>query len=410
MSLFSTSQFASAAASGSDWRDTSKAVLEKLESVRTPGHAFNFGFLYISDHLAADAVSILNLFKSVLHIENWVGGVAIGVCGNGESFVDMPAISALIGRFEPGSFKTFSQGATGAGEEHALEPWLADNDPMLVFVHGNGDAQTDPAMDLRALEGLTGGFMVGGLVSSRHERVHFAGDVAGNGFSGAAFSMNVPVASMLSQGCRPVGGLHTITRCDGQTIYDMDSQKALEVFEEDLRQMAMKKIDKDPNLVLVDEAALYDPSALPEEFQFLFKGEVHAALPISESDQKDYLVRNIRSVDSDGGSMTIAHHVMNGERIMFVQRDQESVYSDLSTCLLELRHRVERDNGSFAPKGAVYISCVARAPDRFDEDSRDEMRLVREVIGDVPLTGFYAAGEICKARLYGYTGILILFL
>ena len=64
MSLYTSSQFAAASATGTDWRDTSKAVLEKLEEVRTDGHQFNFGFLYITDHLADDAQSILNLFKS----------------------------------------------------------------------------------------------------------------------------------------------------------------------------------------------------------------------------------------------------------------------------------------------------------------------------------------------------------
>ena len=104
MSLFTSSSFASAAASGTDWRDTAKTVLEMLEEAKTPGHDFNFGFLYISDHLSEDAVSILNLFKSVLNIENWVGEIGLGIAGCGERFVDQPAISAMIGHFDEEDF------------------------------------------------------------------------------------------------------------------------------------------------------------------------------------------------------------------------------------------------------------------------------------------------------------------
>jgi small ligand-binding sensory domain FIST len=39
-----------------------------------------------------------------------------------------------------------------------------------------------------------------------------------------------------------------------------------------------------------------------------------------------------------------------------------------------------------------------------------EMRLIRDELGDFPLAGFFANGEISHDRLYGYTGVLLLFL
>ena len=61
------------------------------------------------------------------------------------------------------------------------------------------------------------------------------------------------------------------------------------------------------------------------------------------------------------------------------------------------------------PKGGVYVSCVARGPNLFGKDS-EELKMIREVLGDFPLAGFYANGEISNNRLYGYTGVLTLFL
>ena len=106
----------------------------------------------------------------------------------------------------------------------------------------------------------------------------------------------------------------------------------------------------------------------------------------------------------------IAQHVSTGDRLMFVHRDHESVYSDLSASLLALRERVKKQTGTFEPKGALYVSCVARAFSEFEGEHKNELALIHDIIGDVPLTGFYAGGEINKARLYGYTGILTLFL
>jgi small ligand-binding sensory domain FIST len=34
---------------------------------------------------------------------------------------------------------------------------------------------------------------------------------------------------------------------------------------------------------------------------------------------------------------------------------------------------------------------------------------VRRALGDVPLVGFFAGGEIAHQQLYGYTGVLTVF-
>lgn len=411
MAVFTSSQFASCAAQGADWREAAKTVLEQLEDLNTADNGFNFGFLFISDLLAEDAESILNLFKSVLHIENWVGGVGIGLCGSGERFIDVPAISAMVGRFDEDEFTLFPPINTEPeAMENILKPWLETHEPMLVMAMGDPMSDEDPAHILKTLETTCNGFMVGGLTSSRQSHTQFSRDLFEGGVCGAVFSSAIPVASTLSQGCSVIGDVHTITRCDGHDVMELDECPALEVFEKDLRSMVIEKTNIDPDTVLVDESVLDDPHALPEEFHTLIKGEVHAALPVSESDGQDFLVRNIIGIQNENGAMMISQHVSNGDRLLFVHRDHQSVYEDLSMKLMDLRKRVSEDTGAFEPKGALYISCVARAFNEFDADHADEMALIREIIGEVPLCGFYAGGEISKGRLYGYTGILTLFL
>jgi small ligand-binding sensory domain FIST len=38
-----------------------------------------------------------------------------------------------------------------------------------------------------------------------------------------------------------------------------------------------------------------------------------------------------------------------------------------------------------------------------------ELKQIQAALGDVPIVGFYANGEISQDRLYGYTGVLTLF-
>ena len=39
----------------------------------------------------------------------------------------------------------------------------------------------------------------------------------------------------------------------------------------------------------------------------------------------------------------------------------------------------------------------------------EEARFIHAMLGDFPLVGFFANGEIHKSMLYGFTGVLTLF-
>lgn len=423
MSLTTSSHFASAIAAGTDWRDTSKIVLGELQRALKPGHKFTLGFVYVSDYLAQDVGSIVNLFRSVLGIEQWTGCVGIGVCGAGEEYFDRPAVAAMVGEFPKESFCLFPPVRLEPGEaDNVLAEWMKGQSPMLVLAHGDPTGIEEPARILQKLDGLTGGFLMGGVSTSRikyaqvarsktSDSVHYEG-----GVSGVAFSADIAVASGLSQGCKPVGPPRRITRGEGHSIRELDGQSAVLAFEDDMRGMVLNKIGRDPNEIMLDVRAGDGLEAVPEELQSLFQGEMHVAFPVSESDQADYLVRNIIGMDDEEGIVQVSEPVEMGERVLFVYRDDETVRADLSRMLVELRQRVERDQGVFAPKAALYVSCLARAQCDFQqggikpEGATGEMALIREVIGDIPLAGFYAGGEIMAARLYGYTGVLTLFL
>ena len=59
--------------------------------------------------------------------------------------------------------------------------------------------------------------------------------------------------------------------------------------------------------------------------------------------------------------------------------------------------------------GALYVSCSGRGGPHFGGPSA-ELQLVRHALGDVPLVGFFANGEIARHHLYGYAAVLTVFL
>jgi small ligand-binding sensory domain FIST len=59
-------------------------------------------------------------------------------------------------------------------------------------------------------------------------------------------------------------------------------------------------------------------------------------------------------------------------------------------------------------RGGIYISCAARGPNQFSPPER-ETDIIRQTLGDFPIAGFFANGEISRNQVYAYTGVLALF-
>ena len=386
-------------------------MLEQLEHIKEDKRNFNFGFLYISDHMAEDTMSIFNLFRSVLRIDSWVGSIGVGVIGHDAIHVDDPGISVMLAAFPDDGFCIFpaqdpaksAEGKTAFSEE-IVTGWLGEYNPVLTVVHADPTGNHDIKNTLEKLEQGTNSFIVGGLTTSRAQHYQIAGSIYHNALSGVFFADTVPVSTGQSQGCVPIGGFHTVTRADVRTILELNDMRAIDVLQNDLSGAVQKDF-------IMPLATIKRSDDIPDEYKSLFTGRIHAALPVAQSDQQDFMVRNITGIDADEGSISITEPVSTGDRILFVERSQEAVASGLSRMLVNLRKRVQAERGSFEPKGALYVSCIGRNfATKPGTQDHTEITLIKDIIGDIPLTGFYAGGEINNARLYGYTGVLTLFL
>lgn len=354
-----------------DWHHAMEACLEQIG----PGGG-SLGFLYATDYFAADLAPMLAACKQATGVEHWVGTVGMGVLASGREYVDEPAVAAMVADFDAGSFRVFDA-LKSADDLAAASLRCESGESNFAVVHADPTNGEIAALVSGLASKVESGFLVGGLTSSRKSNPQIANRVTEGGLSGVVFTEEVAVATRLTQGCSPIGPKHSITECQRNIILSIDGRPALDVLREDLG----------------------------ERFKDLSRigGHVFVGLPIRGSDTGDYLVRNLLGIDPQSKLIAIGELIQPGQQVMFCRRDLDSAAEDMNRMLESIK------KGLFGkPRGGIYYSCLGRGPNLFGSQS-EEMGLIRDALGDFPLVGFFCNGEISHNRLYGYTGVLTLF-
>lgn len=364
--------FRYAHAAADSWRDAAQSCLAQL------GHGpANLAFLYVSDALADHMGDILALFRQATGIRHWVGAAGIGICATGQEYLDQPAIVVMAGRFEDGSFNVFS----GIGDENDIDASLlqcGSAPANFAIVHAD---PRNPGVGMLVsvlAQRVESGFLVGGLTSSRRRNIQIADEIVEGGVSGVSFSDGITIATRLTQGCSPIGPRRVITACQRNVIISLDGRPALEVFREDIGEVLARDLNR-------------------------VGGYIFAGLPITGSDTGDYLVRNLVGIDPVNNLIAIGDVVEPGASVMFCRRDRDTARADMARMLESIRQGLYS-----TPRGGVYYSCLGRGAGLFGPDS-EELKMIREALGEFPLVGLFCNGEISHNRLYGYTGVLTLF-
>ncbi len=369
-----TDYFASGHAASLSWRSAAESALAQCGAgVR----GATLGFVYATDAFAEDYADIVDFLRRRTGIAHWVGTIGLEICASGREYLNKPALAIMCCSYGEDAFRVFSGLRTPRDVARGALRW---DGAAASFAVVHADPSTSSLTSLiRELAGRTQtGFVVGGLTSSRTRVVQYADGLTEGGVSGVAFSDQVAVATRLTQGCSPVGLEHVVTDARHNILISLDGRPALDVFREDIG----RELGANLNLVA---------------------GRIFAGLPIEGSDTGDYVVRNLVGLDTAHKLVAIGENVKPGRRVMFCRRDRGTASDDLDRMLTSIRSGLYRE-----PKGAVYFSCLGRGASLFGENS-EELRIIGDRLGEVPLVGFFCNGEISHNRLYGYTGVLTLF-
>ena len=415
------------------WPMAAALVLAQLRAqmaLHGYANAPTLALLYITDHYAGVAQDILDHLAAELPlVTDWSGTVGIGIVSNNVEYWDEPAMAVMLLELPSDQYRVFS-GVAPLGLGFEAHTALVHADPETTEV-----AELIAEMAART----DSNYVFGGLASSRWQSVQFAvggnGNIGGHGgasgvfsggLSGVAFGADVALVSRVTQGCMPVSKARRVTSADHNLVLTLDDEPALDVMLRDLH----ISLDQPQEALDVVRATLIGLVPAPDKSQAagVAKAAVPSAVRQTGNFGEDVLVRHMIGLDPARKGVALADRVEAGAQLVFCRRNVQAARADLTRICAEIREELEPQEQALetayavqasalelAPHparrvaGAVYVSCTGRGGAHFGGPSA-EMQLVRRALGDVPLVGFFAAGEIAHHHLYGYTGVLTVFI
>ena len=407
------------------WRMAAALVLAQLRAqMALPGYASapTLALLYITDHYANQAQAILDHLSAELpEVTDWAGTVGVGVAANSVEYFDEPALALMLCDVPVDQYRVFS-GVAPLGLGFEAHTALIHADP------GTPDlAELIEEMASRTASG----YLFGGLASSRSEAIQFAvggngnisgqgaaGGVFSGGLSGVAFGEGVSLVSRVTQGCLPLAKAHQVTSAENNVVTGLDGEPALDVM---LRELKV-------SLAQPEQALMAVRATLVGLMQPAQPGGDSVAVGRTGNFGSDVIVRHIVGLDPGRRGVAVSDQLATGMQLAFCQRNAQAARADLMRVCAEIREELEpqelpvaaatalaASEAESAPHpargiaGAVYVSCSGRGGPHFGGPSA-ELQIVRRALGDVPLVGFFAGGEIARNHLYGYTGVLTVFM
>lgn len=377
-----------------NWRLATERVIRQLGAESIPDEP-QLGLLYVTERYAERLGDVATLLRESFPSVQWVGAISHGVCATGIEYMREPALAAMICGLPPGSWTVFCEPDELPGGTHGPDAPPA----RAALVHATPIA---PQL-IEEIAGLAArtdtGYLFGGLIGgSEPRRPQLAGRVVEGALTGVGFGAPVRLLSRLTQGCAPLAREHVISECSSHYIHQLDGQPALDVLLEDLGVPAEVRESRDGDEIL---------RALPLER--LSRGLMIGLAPAAGRRSigfGDYTVVNVLGIDPQHRLLAVATMPRHGDRAVFCTRDRQAARADLIRICTELRDEIE--SASLRVLAAHYVSCVARGEHLFGAPGT-ETGIIAHNLGNVPLVGFFASGEIARDRIYGYTGVLTLF-
>jgi small ligand-binding sensory domain FIST len=330
-----------------------------------------FAVLFASAHFHITAPALIEAVAAQLGPVPLIGCVAEAVAGNAREVENEPAVALwLAAGVEP--VETFSMqfvrtASGGAFGGYRFEPGRPGTCLMI------SDPFTFPAeyllshLNEHAAGTLVMGGMASGGLGAQRSRLFLDGRVLAEGAVGA-YLPDTEIHPLVSQGCRPLGEPFTVTAAEGNLVQKLGGQPAMSR----LQDLAASLSDEDRELLVqgVQVGIVIDE----------YRGERR---------QGDFLIRGILGAQPETGAIAIGDEVEVGQTLQFHVRDAESADR-------ELQHILETETtalGGQRPAGALLFTCNGRGSRLFPEPSHDT-GLMAKVLGDIPVAGFFCAGEL----------------
>jgi hypothetical protein len=209
---------------------------------------------------------------------------------------------------------------------------------------------------------LVGG-AAGDSLQYRQTSVFINGQIASDAIALALISSSAPFGIGVRHGWIPMAARLVITRCERNTIYELNNQPAFDVYREMLA-------DEHMTIENFSELSRYHPLGLPQ-----VGGEFLIRLPLRA--YENGAIECAASVPENAVA-----HIMHGDPASLVKAAQDAAHRAIQA--LEGREVA----------AAIIIDCVTRPP-LLGKEVETEINVIRDILGhDTPIAGMYSFGEI----------------
>jgi small ligand-binding sensory domain FIST len=358
-------------------------------SAQLGGREPELAFLFLSAAHAGDAAAAAAAVREVLRARHLVGCVAEGVLGGERELERGPGAAVWAGSLPGADILPFHAEAVSVDDDAFAVVGFPDAAAASLAVLLVDPFSFPLGPFLRRLDEERPGLpVVGGVAAGAgrpgtqalivDEEVHEEG-AAGVLVSG------VPIRTVVSQGCAPFGREPVVTAADGNVVYELAGEPALDRLRTEV-------------------GALTD-----EERQLVARGLL-AGIVIDENRAEygrgDYLIRGLLGIDDERRAIALGETVRVGQTLRFHVRDAASADEDL-------RESLDAALGGRRAAGALAFTCNGRGTNMFPAPDHDA-GVVSEVIGSPAVAGFFCGGEIGpvggRTFLHGFTATLAVFL
>lgn len=343
----------------------------------------------VADHIVDQAMTLLTPAAMI-------GTTAGGVVANGIEVEGDPAITLLAAHLPGAAMNTFTYNdldwpaSAQAPHDlrHNLMGDLYEDEPKLVMMFADPFSvpmsKLLPTLD-KATDGapVVGG-MASGALEPNGNRMLIDGRALTEGAVGVVLTGNLSVETTVSQGCRPIGHPLVITQCNKNLIQQLGGQNVMQVVREMTEQLDTE------NRMLMQQGLLV--GRVINEYKDRFG-------------RGDFLIRNVLGAAKDESYIAVSDFVKVGQTVQFHVRDKRTAEEDLHLLL-----DAQKLHGP--PAGVFLCTCNGRGTGMYEQPDR-ETTIIAQHLGDVPLTGFFAAGEIGPIGhnnfVHGFTASMALF-
>jgi small ligand-binding sensory domain FIST len=373
--------------------DTEAAVRDLADAVRGQinQRTFDLAFVFFSVHHSEKAQIISAMLRQELSLEVCLGCSGEGIIAGSEEVETAAALTLWVAclphvRMTPLRLEfseTQDQIQMAGWPEPCSQPstFILLADPFTTPVHDVLSVMADRYPNGKAVGGLAGGGHGAG-----ENRLIKDAEVYNGGLVGVQLSGPIDIRTVISQGCCPIGERYVVTKADHNLVYELGGQPALQRLQEVFETL------EGPQRRAAHRA-------------------LHIGIAIDEHrnrfERGDFLVRNLVGADQQAGAIAIGDLVQEGQTVQFQLRDAKSASDDLHVLLAA--NRVKHKN---PPLGALLFSCCGRGEGLFGYAHHDST-VVQERIGQIPVSGFFAQGEIGPVGernfLHGYTASVAIF-